>query len=139
MSNNAYLNKFMKNYSDSMKEVLSQALFVTAQEVRSRAIKSIQNISPGNVVERYGQGGKKYSHVAAKKGEAPNNDTGTLVKSIAAEKVNDKKYIVIAGSNLDYVKFLEFGGWPFLFPAVESVRQDEILAKTLKKLAGNIK
>jgi len=127
----------MKNYSDSMKEVLSQALFVTAQEVRGRAINSIQNISPGNVVVRHSQGGKKYSHVAAKKGEAPNNDTGTLVKSIAAEKVNDKKFIV--GTNLEYAKFLEFGGWPFLFPAVESVRQDEILAKTLKKLAGNIK
>lgn len=89
-------------------DAIDAGVFITAQDVRTDAIKSIQTQSVGHVVQRSRQGGKgTYTHVASNEGQAPNTDTGKLVASIAVEKEKEANYLV--GSNLDYAAFLEFG------------------------------
>ena len=111
----------MRKLGDSFDEAVDQGVFITAEEVRTYAIKSIQEVSPGNQVKRSRQGGGTYTHTAASIGQAPNTDTGKLVASIASEKVSDATYHI--GSNLDYAEFLEFrtskmGARPWLHPAI---------------------
>lgn len=89
--------------------------------VRSDAIKTIQEQSPGEQVTRSRTGGGEYIHTASAEGDAPNTDTGRLVQSIQVE-VNRKT--VDVGSTLDYASYLEFGtkrmvARPWLFPAFE--------------------
>lgn len=81
-------------------------LEATAQQVRGTAIKSIQSQSAGSEVIRYKQGGGRFTHIAASEGEAPNTDTGALVKSIAIEGNGDNWFV---GSGLDYAEYLELG------------------------------
>lgn len=92
-----------------------------AQLVRSDAIRSIQDQSPGDTVERSRAGGGTYEHTAASEGEAPNTDTGRLVQSV---QVDVQPNAVLVGSSLDYAGFLEngtrrMGARPWLFPALE--------------------
>ena len=105
----------------NVKKNKARALFQGAQMVRADAIKSIQTVSQGERVTRTRAGGKKYSHTARKPGDAPNTDTGALVRSIAVEVVADDVYV---GSTVNYAPDLEFGTRyteprPFLNPALE--------------------
>lgn len=89
--------------------------------VRSDAIKSIQEQSPGEMVTRTRTGGGTYVHTASAEGDAPNTDTGRLVQSVQVEVT---KKTVDVGSTLDYASYLEFGtkrmvARPWLFPAFE--------------------
>lgn len=116
------LNAKLRRLGDGMEDAIDKGVFVTAQDVRSDAIRSIQEVSPGRPVTRYKQGGAPYTHTAAGAGQAPNTDTGTLVKSIAVEKVGEATYHV--GSNLDYAEWLEMGTSqmsprPWLYPALD--------------------
>ena len=119
-----------------MGKAIDDGVFITAQGVRTDAIKSIQNKSPGKVVQRSRQGGGTYSHVASNEGQAPNTDTGKLVASIALDKQSDANYLV--GSNLPYAAWLEFGtsktgARPWLEPAMRKNIND--LIKNINKAA----
>jgi HK97 gp10 family phage protein len=119
-----------------MGKAIDDGDFITAQGVRTDAIKSIQNDSPGRVVQRSSQGGGTYSHVASNEGQAPNTDTGKLVASIAVEKQSEASYLV--GSNLQYASWLEFGtsktgARPWLEPAMRSNIKE--LNKNINKAA----
>jgi HK97 gp10 family phage protein len=126
----------MLKLGSQMEQAAEEGVFITAQDVRTHAIKSIQDQSPGAVVTRSRQGGGVYTHVAAAEGQAPNTDTGRLVSSIAAEKVGGGEYEV--GTGLNYGEFLEMGTVnmrprPWLIPALEFHRND--LLKNIEKAA----
>jgi len=122
----------MRKLGSSFNEAVENGVWVTAQEVRTYAIKSIQEASPGKPVKRQRQSGKgTRPHIAAAVGQAPNSDTGKLVASIPTDKI-ESGYRV--GSNLPYATYLEFGtkkmgARPWLQPAVQANR---------KKLIENI-
>tara|TARA_R110000803_G_scaffold210130_1_gene281149 strand:+ start:146 stop:595 length:450 start_codon:yes stop_codon:yes gene_type:complete len=126
------LAKKLNKLGRKMGSAIDGGVFVTAQGVRTDAIKSIQNQSTGRSVQRSRQGGGTYTHVASNVGQAPNTDTGKLVASIAVEKESDANYLV--GSNLDYAAWLEFGtsktgARPWLEPAMR---------KNIVELTANI-
>ena len=113
----------MLSLGPDMFSAVDQGVEVTAGDIRTFAIKSIQEQSPGQMVKRSRQGGGTYSHVAAASGNAPNSDTGTLVRSISTERIGESEYAV--GTNLPYGSHLEFGtkktngkSWPWLHPAM---------------------
>lgn len=115
----AALNRLGVRASKAMR----QGINATAQQVRNTAVKSIQQVSQGETVTRYSQGGQPYSHVASVAGDAPNTDTGALVKSIAVEQESDLAAFV--GSGLEYAPYLEFGtrkmrSRPWLQPAADA-------------------
>lgn len=128
MSEVTGINEVIKNLRDlegfAGKEV-AQALFKGGQAVRNTAVRSIQTVSQGQRVKRYRAGGNSYQHVASKKGDAPNTDTGRLVNSVAVE-VNQLN--VFVGSSLGYAKELEFAvDRPWLMPALE--KNKKLIAK----------
>tara|TARA_R110000796_G_C14314481_1_gene407018 strand:- start:76 stop:531 length:456 start_codon:yes stop_codon:yes gene_type:complete len=110
----------MDRLGKSFDDAVTEGLFLVANDIRTHAIKSIMQQSFGTHVRRSKQGGGTYGHIAAKPGSAPNNDTGGLVRSIAAEKLGPYRYTI--GSNLPYAGWLEFGttkmgARPWLEPA----------------------
>ena len=116
------LERTLLSLGKDMEKALRGGVFITAQEVRKDAIKSIQSSSFGTWVKRSSQGGGTYDHVASAPGSAPNTDTGALVSSIAVEMDKNKPEAEV-GSNLDYGAYLEFGTKdmdprPWLSPAV---------------------
>tara|TARA_R110000772_G_scaffold222027_1_gene332416 strand:- start:596 stop:1048 length:453 start_codon:yes stop_codon:yes gene_type:complete len=116
------LKRKLKSLGASMEDAIFGGVILTANEVRTTAIKSIQNKSGGRQVQRSRQGGGAYTHTASEAGMAPNTDTGKLVSSIAIEPNKSGVYALI-GSNLDYAGFLEFGttkmdARPWLEPAL---------------------
>lgn len=113
----ANLAALSNKYSDA----IAKAAFVAAQSVRSDAIRSIQNVSSGETVTRYRADGTPYKHTASKEGDAPNTDTGDLVKSVQVEVKSDGVYV---GSRLEYAGHLEFRlSRPWLLPALEKNRK----------------
>jgi len=128
----------MRRLGASFNDAVDDGVFVTANEVRNYAIKSIQESSPGQTVQRSKQGGGgSYSHVAAAPGQAPNTDTGKLVASIAVEPTGDMRYSV--GSSLPYATYLEFGtsqmsSRPWLNPALNAkgFLMSDNIAKTVQ-------
>lgn len=116
-----------------MKEAVSDGLFLTANDVRTTAVKSIQEVSPGKTVMRSMQGGGVKPHIAADEGYAPNTDSGTLVSRIHVFKNNDLDFDIEAGIN--YALYLEMGTVnmrprPFMQPALDANKN---------KLVTNIK
>ena len=112
----------MQSLGADMEKALERGIVQTANQVRNSAIKSIQNQTVGTYVTRYSQGGKAYQHVAAKDGDAPNTDTGGLVRSISVEHTSGNQ-VAFVGSGLDYAKYLELGtkkmgAKPWLMPAL---------------------
>lgn len=135
------LQRKMLQLGEQMALAADQGVFLTANDVRTFAIKSIQAQSPGRAVMRSRQGGGVYPHVAAGEGEAPNTDTGKLVASIAAEKVANAEYLV--GTNLDYGEFLEMGTSkmrprPWLIPALNA-NKDNLMRNIEKVVDLHIK
>ena len=133
----------MQKLGDAFNDAVDDGVFVTANDVRTYAIKSIQETSSGQQVRRSKQGGGTYTHTAAAKGQAPNTDTGNLVASIAVEKVGNAKYHI--GSGLDYAEFLEFGtskmgARPWLQPAMQANRKNLInnIQKTVDIYIGRL-
>lgn len=112
----ASLATLSKKYSDAV----AKGAFAAAQSVRADAIKSIQTQSSGETVTRYRADGMPYKHTASKEGDAPNTDTGDLVKSVLVEVKPDGIYV---GSRLDYAGHLEFRlNRPWLIPSLEKNR-----------------
>jgi HK97 gp10 family phage protein len=118
----AELQRALLSLGKDVDKALRGGVFITAQSVRTDAIKSIQSSSFGSWVRRSSQGGGTYDHVASAPGSAPNTDTGALVSSISVEMDKNKPEAEV-GSNLDYASYLEFGTKdmdprPWLSPAV---------------------
>jgi HK97 gp10 family phage protein len=113
--------KKLEKLRDSVSKEQAQIIMQVANLVRTDAIKSIQKVSTGELVTRYRLSGKKYKHMASKHGDAPNTDTGRLVKSVQVEIKSDGVYV---GTSVEYGKFLEFGTTkvkerPWLHPALK--------------------
>ena len=118
----AELKKKLRSLGASMEDAIFGGVILTANEIRTDAIKSIQNKSGGTQVQRSRQDGGTYTHTAAAEGSAPNTDTTKLVASIAVE-LNKSGVYALVGTNLDYAGFLEFGtskmgARPWLEPAL---------------------
>lgn len=113
---------FNKAFLD-IEKATSEAVFVTANQVKNSAVLSIQNESPGHTVFRQRQGGGTYEHMAADRGNAPNTDTGVLASSIAIDFERGDK-IAFVGTSIEYGAHLEFGGWEWLEPALEKHKKD---------------
>ena len=133
----AELKRILLSLGKDMEDAMKKGVFLTAQQVRTHAIKSIQAQGFGTYVTRSRQGGGTYAHIAAAPNSAPNTDTGKLVSSIAVE-MDGSKAEADVGSNLDYSAFLEMGTVqmqprPWLMPAVNAERDN--LTKNIVKVA----
>ena len=122
------LNDTLKALEKSAGRHAKSAYIAGGKLVEGEAKKSIMETSPGREVTRTRKGGKSYSHIAAAAGNAPNNDTGDLARSINTEVVSDG---VLVGTNLQYGKHLEFGtkkmgARPWLMPALTK-KMDDII------------
>jgi HK97 gp10 family phage protein len=100
---------------------INKAVFASAQQIRTEAIKSIQNgQKTGRLYKR-----RTVSHRASAPGEAPASDTGRLVNSITAFNNGGGEAMTIAGrGTVIYAAMLEFGtskmgARPFMLPALE--------------------
>tara|TARA_R110000822_G_scaffold24353_1_gene74279 strand:+ start:296 stop:730 length:435 start_codon:yes stop_codon:yes gene_type:complete len=113
----ADLDMALKMFLVNTEKAIDDAVRITAIKVQKSAIKSIREPSMGTYVTRYTASGKPYSHVAAKEGETPNNDTGRLIGSIALDHHKGKQ-VAYVGTNVDYGFFLEtVMNRPWLQPA----------------------
>ena len=102
-------------------EEISAAVFASAQQIRTEAIKSIQDgEKTGRVYKR-----RSVTHRASAPGEAPASDTGRLVNSIQAYNSGGGEAFTVAGrGTVGYAAMLEFGTSkmaprPFMLPALE--------------------
>ena len=103
---------------------LSDAVKMTAQGIRSNAIKSIlRGTKSGTVYEKTNP---RRTHRASAPGEAPASDTGRLAGSIRADIAGKEASV---SANTVYAEFLEreFGtskmeARPFMVPALEAER-----------------
>lgn len=134
------LKRKLLSLGASMDDALLGGVILTANDIRTDAIKSIHGVSPGRQVQRSRQGGGTYTHTAAAEDTAPNTDTGKLVNSIAID-VNKSGLYALVGSNLDYAGFLEMGtskmrARPWLEPALRKNRDN--LNKNLSAAADAI-
>jgi HK97 gp10 family phage protein len=121
------VSKTLMNLGVDIDRVIRESVYGVAQNVRSHAVKSIATVSVGQTVTRYTAAGNPYDHIASKGGDAPNSDTGTLIRSIAIEPQKPAMSIGV-GTNTEYAKFLEFGTErmverPFLLPAMEAQKR----------------
>ena len=134
------LNRLGRN----SKKAIAQGVFMTAQQVRTAAVKSIQEQSQGETVTRISQAGNEYSHVTSRPGDAPNTDTGALVRSIAVEPPMPAETMFV-GSGIDYALWLETGTRrmrprPWLMPAVDAHRSklNDNIAKAVRRMLRNV-
>ncbi len=103
------LKRRLLSLGKDMTKAMRSGVLLTANQIRTDAIKSIQGQSFGTYVQRSNQGGGgTYTHIASAPGSAPNTDTGKLVSSIAVE-MDASEPEGYVGSNLDYASYLEFG------------------------------
>ena len=129
------LHAALNNFNINTEKAIDDAVRITAIKVQKAAIKSIRMPSMGTYVTRYTASGKPYSHIAAKEGETPNNDTGRLMGSIALEHMKGKK-VAFVGTNVDYGFFLEtVMNRPWLNPALRS--KIDTYKKNLEQAIGN--
>ena len=109
---------------------IAGALVKGGRIVQSATIKSIQKREgAGRAVIRKHKGQKAYTHIASLEGQAPNSDTGELVRGIQMEVKEDDVFVGVEKSQDDKALGLEFGTTdgrlkprPFLYPALEKNR-----------------
>lgn len=114
------LKLILKGLEIDIDEAAMEGAEATAYQVRNTAIKSIKQVSQGKKRKIYLQGGTPHMHTSSKAGDAPNVDTGVLIKSIAVER-GIGHWLV--GSSDKKAPWLEFGTKsiaprPFLYPAL---------------------
>jgi len=101
----------------NMDEAIDEAVKATAVKVLGNATMAIKAPSMGTWVTRYTAAGNPYDHLASKKGESPNTDTGRLIGSIALDHQKGQG-VAYVGTNLVYGFYLETVlNRPFLEPA----------------------
>ena len=110
---------------------LTKAAIKGARLVQTRVIKSIKAQSQGEEVERHHAGQAPYSHIASKPGDAPNTDTGELIRGIQVEATPAAVLVGVEASQDKKAMALEFGrsdgsmaARPFLFPAFEASKPE---------------
>ena len=126
---------------NAMDAAVFNALLGGGKLIESTAKKLIAEVSQGKTVMRHrGKGTKPKRHVASKPGDAPNTDTGKLIRSIHTEPVPEQLAVYV-GTAVNYAPHLEFGTKdgtlqprPFLGPAYQQRRQEVVglLAKAVK-------
>lgn len=117
----AALGRIQEDYQKQYVLNLKKATLV----VYSEAVRSIRDTSQGEKETRYNP---KRQVTVSKPGDAPNNDTGTALKSVGWD-IDEAELVSEVGTGLGYLKDLEFGtknvaARPWLFPALERVRQE---------------
>lgn len=136
--------------SASLGPLVARAAFKGGRLVQSRVIKRIQKPQGvGQWVTRYQPGQAPYQHLASAPGQAPNSDTGELVRGIQVEVTRDDVTVGVESSQDDKAMALEFGTTdgrllprPFLFPSLEESRADieklisEAVAEQIKGANG---
>lgn len=110
---------------------LTKAAVKGARLVQTTVIKSIKTQSTGETVTRYHAGQAPYDHIASKPGDAPNTDTGELIRGIQIEITPDAVFVGVEASQDEKAMGLEFGtldgrlaARPFLFPAFEAAKPE---------------
>lgn len=123
---------------------LTRAAAKGARLVQSRVIKSIKAQSPGEEVERQHPGQQPYQHIASRPGDAPNTDTGELIRGIQVEIMPGSVRVGVEQSQDLKATALEFGtldgslaARPFLFPAFEASKP-EIVALLKQAIKDDI-
>ncbi len=107
--------KFLINTDVAVDRAVRKQALITERA----AVLLIKTPSVGTYVTRYTAGGQAYSHVASKKGDAPNSDTGRLVGSMNILSIKGEQTAYVF-TNLDYGNYLETTmNRPFLEPAKE--------------------
>lgn len=100
---------------------INKAVFASAQQIRTEAIKSVQDGNKSGRTYRR----RSVTHRASAPGEAPASDTGRLVNSIQAYASGNGEALTVAGrGTVMYAPLLEFGTSkiaprPFMVPALE--------------------
>jgi HK97 gp10 family phage protein len=127
----------LKKLDKNMGAAIKNGLRLSAEDARTKAIRSIQAQSVGKVVTRISQGGNQYEHTVSRPGDAPNTDSGNLVKNIAVEVKSPTSVEVGIGEAASYGAHLEFGtermeSRPWLLPAAESVDFIGIMGKAIQ-------
>jgi len=122
------LHKNLQQFGVNAERELSQIVNATAQAVRTRAIRSIQQGPKSGAVYERGSGRNLSAlHQASAPGEAPATDTGTLANSIAVQRLGPLSARV--GTGIRYGQYLEFGTQsieprPWLWPAATAERDN---------------
>jgi HK97 gp10 family phage protein len=131
------LIKKLRSLESRAGNAAKNGLRLAAEDCRTKAVASIQKQSIGNVATRIKQGGSPYQHVVSKPGDAPNTDTGNLVKNIAVEVTSPTSVSVGIGEAAAYGAHLEFGtermaARPWLVPAQQAVDFVGIMTKAIQ-------
>lgn len=120
----------MSMLSATLGPAVAAAVYKGGRLVQSTVIKSIKNQSIGETVTRIKPGQAPYDHVASKPGDAPNTDTGELIRGIQIEITGADVFVGVESSQDEKALALEFGkldgsleARPFLFPALELNRK----------------
>lgn len=146
----AQLQANLAALSASLGPLVAKAAFKGGRLVQSRVIKRIQKPQGvGQWVTRYQPGQAPYQHLASAPGQAPNSDTGELVRGIQVEVTRGDVSVGVESSQDDKAMALEFGTTdgkllprPFLFPSLEESRDDitklisDAVAKQIKGANG---
>lgn len=101
------VRRALHEYGDVAERALDEESAATAQRVRSEAVRSIQRGPKSGRTYPPIRGRRGSPHTASAAGQPPATDTGTLVRSIAAERGSDGVWSV--GTSIRYGKYLEFG------------------------------
>lgn len=117
----AVLRRFKRMASPEMKEAVRGALYVGGGIVQSEAQGLITAGSSG------GRKTKKHRHVPSAPGEPPNNDRGTLMRSIIVRQAKDDALVVEVSATAPHAVPLEFGTSkmaerPFMRPATVATK-----------------
>lgn len=112
--------------------IVAKAAFKAGRAVQSRTIKRIQKPQGvGQWVTRYHAGQAPYQHLASAPGQAPNTDTGELVRGVQVEVRGGNVFVGVESSQDEKANALEFGTTdgrllprPFLYPSLEESRED---------------
>lgn len=140
----AELRANLDKLSQDLGPHLAKAAFKGGRLVQSRVIKSIKAQSQGEEVQRQHAGQAPYSHIASKPGDAPNTDTGELIRGIQVEATPAAVLVGVEASQDAKATALEFGTMdgrlaarPFLFPAFEASKP-EIVAMLEQAIKDDI-
>lgn len=125
----------MKALEKNAKNNIANIMLDAANTLKSEAQRLIQTRSSGSEQVRY-RNGIRRTVIAAGDGQAPNTDTGRLVRSLKARKTGiDEAAAGIFGQDAPYGKWLEYGTAkmgerPFLRPALNNKK--EVIKQKLK-------
>ena len=127
----------MENLGDELNKRLNDEIARAAVNTANHARSAVQGGGSGQVYEKYNP---RRTHRASAAGQPPATDTGRLASSITQERSQTSTGAVntwLAGSKVDYAKWLEFGTQngriaerPFFRPALRKARTEFVRRTT---------